>query len=220
MIPRTTRIFWSLALGLTTVVATTRDVHAAAITPVAPAVALGFDTSTTGLLNSQVPNLVTFQPSNGTYDSSNPGGNNDMIPFGSFSVSASALKSVTTPTTISDPFSVTVNDHTAGTTPTPSATLSGLITGTVGAGGSNAQLFATINSVSTTGAFPLALGVPVGIPVNLYIPTGTTNATTVLNISAHPGVTSPTPAPEPASIAMFAALVGGLGVWHRRRAGR
>jgi hypothetical protein len=220
MIPRKTRTLLSLALGLTASVASYQDVQAATITTPPAAVSLDYSSSGT-ITNNGVSNLISF---NGMTDApynnnaTSPTDINNQLNFGNFLVSNSVdnISTIKSLTTISDPFQITnMTDASNG------YVLKGTINGTLGnANPANDNLAATISSVTPIGTPPLTLAVPIGVPINLNLANGMNDGSTALNIGATPGVGSPVPAPEPASIAMFAVLVGGLGVWHRRRAGR
>jgi hypothetical protein len=133
----------------------------------------------------------------------------DTINLGQFVVSS--LAKTTDATYNNTPFQII-----ASVGGDASARISGMINGSVGPDVSSPSLTATISSVSQYGNNPL--------PFTLNVPTGTASAMTLAltdgTSPAPTGVVAPAAIPEPSSIAVFTVALGGLGLWHRRRAAR
>ena len=211
---RKIRTLLSLTLGLAAASAICPSLHADTLTTTP--VSLNYNSSG-AITNNGIANLISFngnlnEPYNNNPTDPNP--INNQLNLGNFLVSNSVSSTINTPTAISDPVAFTVM-----TDASDGYKLAGTVTGSLGNASPAANsLAATISSVSLIGSPPLALAIPINTPITLNLANGTNDGSTAFNIGAVPGVPSPTPAPEPASIALFAALAGGLGVWHRRRA--
>ena len=97
----------------------------------------------------------------------------------------------------------------------------GRLTGSIGFGGVS-SLFPSIESITSTAGAPFALAdLSFSLP-RIAAPQGSTAGVTPLTVSVaydSSGHPLPAPAPEPTSVAIFAASLLGL-AWHRRRASR
>lgn len=93
--------------------------------------------------------------------------------------------------------------------------INGVLNGMVGPAAGSPSLTATVTSVKAFGGKPLPFGlnIPLNVPTRLTLSDGHAPATTDLTGSA-------SPVPEPSSVAVFSAILGGLCLWGRRHAGR
>jgi hypothetical protein len=196
MTPRIPRTLCALALGAA-LTAAARDAHAGPI-----------PYGTIGSVNTPiggVPNLVYFNGTTGTFDPAHPG----SIDLGNFVVS-SLTKQTGTPdvTFTNDPFSVVVYSGAQ-----QSVQVNGNLNGITGPTATNPSLSATFTSITPYGSSPLPFNIalPLNTPVSLALSDGTGPASTIVTAAA-------SPVPEPSTVAVFAAALGGLGLWHRRRA--
>ena len=136
----------------------------------------------------------------------------DSIDLGQFVVSA--LSKTTNATYANAPFQII-----ASVGGDASDKITGVINGSVGPGVTTPALTATFTGVSQYGnnKLPFMLNLPLNSPMPLALSDGSMPAPTALTGPA----VLPAPVPEPASVAVFAVALGGLGLWGRRRvAGR
>jgi len=196
MTPRYRPALWALALGLAAAAASARDAQA---DPIAYGT-LGTVTTPVG----GVPNLVYFNGNNGTFDPAKPG----SIDLGSFVVSSLSKQPGTPDVTFNqNPFQLIVYSGSQ-----QSERIDGVLNGTIGATATSPSLSATFTGVSQFGSVPMPfnLNLPLNTPLSLSLSDGTGPAVTMLTGAA-------SPVPEPASVAVFAVALGGLGLWGRRR---
>jgi len=153
------------------------------------------------------PNLIYF---NGADDAVTPPGS---INLGQFVMSS--LAKAGDATYSNDPFHIIVYSGS-----TQSEQITGVLNGAVGPDAANPGVTATVTGVSQYGnaALPFTLNLPLNTPVPLAMTDGAMAAPTELTAAAGvaPVLVNPAPVPEPASWAVFAAALGGLGLYTRR----
>jgi len=191
---RSTRL-WALALGLAVLGWVAPDAKAAPI-PYTTVGMVGAPTS--GPTNLLYYNDVTNGIMNGT----------GSLDLGQFVMTPAAK--TTNATYTNTPFNIIVASG-ANT----SANVTGVLNGQTGPNATNPSLSATFTGISQWGQnnLPFGLSLPLNTPFVLSMTNGTTNAPTILS-----GVASVAAVPEPASIAVFAAALGGLVMYRRRLA--
>lgn len=150
-----------------------------------------------------------------------PGGLSFISP-GSFLLGQFQMSSLPSSGTLNynnTPFEVFANFSSSPSGPFSTVEISGTLNGTI-TGNSTSSMFATITSVQTQAGSilppfllsALSINLPQGIAPN-GVNGGFTSLTAQLTVAADP----PSPVPEPGSMAIFVAAIGGLGLWRYRR---
>ena len=192
MTPRNPRTLLALTLGLILAGTAARDVQASPI---------AYNTLGTVTAPAGASNAIMFTGNTGAFDPVNPA----SINLGTF-----MLSNPTTPSTsyVNNPFEII-----AFTSPQQSVKFSGVLNGMVGSAIPKPSVTATLTSIAQYGnmGLPFNVAPTLGTPMNLNLTN--TNSSVALVIAA-------SPVPEPASIAVFAAALGGLGLWRGRRSAR
>jgi hypothetical protein len=144
------------------------------------------------------------------------------INLGQFSIQP--LPSTGTLTYTNTPFTIflDVNNPSTASTPQSFYTIAGTLTGTVTNGKSG--MVASITSISGPGLDPSVLPFTVSqlsiTPLTLNAPSGATAGSTTFYATVEPLLGIPAAAPEPSSIAAFAAAIAGWGLRRKLRKGR
>jgi MYXO-CTERM domain-containing protein len=164
---------------------------------------------------------ITF---NGEGSSATPGGMSFISPgsflLGQFQISS--LPSSATLTYNDTPFQVFAQFSNTAGGPFSTVEIDGTLSGTI-TGNSTSSMFASVTSIHTeAGSIPppfslsdLSINLPQAIAPN-GVNGGLTSLTALLSVAADP----PAPVPEPGSMAVFVAVLGGFGAWRYRRRSR